>query len=68
MAPIVAALLGGMLATHAAAHGFVSQIKVGNSLYNGYDPTKYQYITPTPVVAGWTITDLDIGFVAPDAL
>ncbi|KAL9053490.1 MAG: hypothetical protein Q9162_004728 [Coniocarpon cinnabarinum] len=66
MAPIAVALLGGLLAARAAAHGFVSQVKIGSTYYQGYDPTKYPYITPAPTVAGWTDNNLGIGFVAPD--
>lgn len=35
--------------------------------YEGYNPS-FQYITPAPVVVGWSIpTDLDNGFVPPSS-
>ncbi|KAG9246405.1 glycoside hydrolase family 61 protein [Calycina marina] len=51
------------LASAVAAHGTVSGIIADGVYYQGYNPS-YQYITPAPVVVGWSIPqDLGNGFV-----
>lgn len=49
-----------------SAHGYVSNIVINGVSYEGYNPTVFPYESNPPVVVGWTIDDLDIGFVAPD--
>lgn len=54
-------------ATSVAAHGHVTGINVAGTWYDGYDPTSYPYMSDPPTVVGWTASDTDNGFVAPDA-
>ena len=53
------------LASHVAAHGYIDQIKVGSTYYQGYNPTTFPYMNPIPQVAGWTINDGSEGFISP---
>src|SRR3954447_11334899 len=59
------ALAGALVfAAKVAAHGFVTGI-VADGQYNlGYDPG-FQYQSPPPTVAGWSMPQVhDIGFVS----
>lgn len=49
-----------------SAHGHVTGIVAENVWYPGWNPA-YQYSNPVPKVAGWAASNLDEGFVAPDA-
>ncbi|KAI8625542.1 glycosyl hydrolase family 61-domain-containing protein [Xylariaceae sp. FL1651] len=53
--------------TTVAAHGHVSNIVINGVSYQGYDPTSFPYMSNPPTVVGWTASDTDNGFVAPDA-
>ncbi|KAK7716264.1 glycoside hydrolase 61 [Diaporthe eres] len=61
----LAAIVAG--ATSVAAHGHVTGINVAGTWYEGYDPTSFPYMSDPPTVVGWTASDTDNGFVAPDA-
>jgi len=61
----LAAIVAG--ATSVAAHGHVTGINVAGTWYEGYDPTSFPYMSNPPTVVGWTASDTDNGFVAPDA-
>ncbi|KAG5954513.1 hypothetical protein E4U58_007586 [Claviceps cyperi] len=50
-----------------AAHGRVSQVVVKGVAYPGYDSTSFPYNPNPPNVFGWTIKQLDLGFVAPSS-
>ncbi|KAK2599223.1 hypothetical protein N8I77_010993 [Diaporthe amygdali] len=54
-------------ATSVAAHGHVTGINVAGTWYEGYDPTSFPYMSDPPTVVGWTASDTDNGYVAPDA-
>ncbi|KAI1263719.1 carbohydrate-binding module family 1 protein [Xylariaceae sp. FL1019] len=54
-------------ATTVVAHGHVTNIVINGLSYQGYDPTTFPYETDPPTVVGWTASDTDNGFVAPDA-
>lgn len=58
-------LLAG--ATSVAAHGHVTNIVINGVYWQGYDVTTYAYESNPPVVVGWTASNTDNGFVAPDA-
>ncbi|ROW01979.1 hypothetical protein VMCG_05548 [Cytospora schulzeri] len=62
--PILGLLAG---ATAVIAHGHVNNLVIDGVYWQGYDPTSYPYQTNPPVVVGWTASDTDNGFVAPDA-
>lgn len=61
----LAAIVAG--ATSVAAHGHVTGINVAGTWYEGYDPTSFPYMSDPPTVVGWTASDTDNGYVAPDA-
>ncbi|POS75413.1 endoglucanase [Diaporthe helianthi] len=61
----LAAIVAG--ATSVVAHGHVTGINVAGTWYEGYDPTSFPYMSDPPTVVGWTASDTDNGFVAPDA-
>ncbi|KAI1348364.1 glycosyl hydrolase family 61-domain-containing protein [Xylaria sp. FL0043] len=54
-------------ATGVAAHGHVSNIVINGVSYQTYDPTVFPYESDPPTVVGWTASDTDNGFVAPDS-
>ncbi|KAI0143403.1 carbohydrate-binding module family 1 protein [Xylariaceae sp. FL1272] len=54
-------------ATTVAAHGHVTNIVINGLSYQGYDPFTFPYETDPPTVVGWTASDTDNGFVAPDS-
>lgn len=58
------ALAGASL---VAAHGHVDYVVVEGVKYQGYDVTSFPYQANPPKVIGWTATNTDNGFVAPDA-
>ncbi|RQM07983.1 hypothetical protein DH86_00003604 [Scytalidium sp. 3C] len=62
--PLIAALA---FAASVTAHGHVSNIVVNGVYYENYDPTSFPYLSPPPIVIGWTAADSDNGFVSPDA-
>ncbi|KAK3326629.1 glycoside hydrolase family 61 protein [Apodospora peruviana] len=64
-AGIIASLAAG--ASLVAAHGHVSNIIVNGVYYRNYDPTTDAYNPTPPKVIGWTASNLDNGFVSPDA-
>ncbi|KAF2836973.1 lytic polysaccharide monooxygenase [Patellaria atrata CBS 101060] len=55
-----------VLVSSVAAHGHVAGIISGGKWYSGWDPA-YAYANPAPAVAGWKASNLDNGFVSPDA-
>ncbi|PSR97442.1 glycosyl hydrolase family 61-domain-containing protein [Coniella lustricola] len=59
-----AAIAGAAL---VRAHGHVEGINVNGVYYVGYDPTTDPYLSTSPTVVGWTASDTDNGYVAPDA-
>ncbi|KAK3945495.1 glycoside hydrolase [Diplogelasinospora grovesii] len=54
-------------AASVAAHGHVNNIVINGVSYQGYDPTSFPYMSNPPTVVGWTASDTDNGFVAPDS-
>lgn len=54
-------------AASVAAHGHVESIIINGVYYQNYDPTSFPYQENPPVTPGWTIEQLDNGFVAPSA-
>ncbi|KAI1078727.1 glycoside hydrolase family 61 protein [Whalleya microplaca] len=54
-------------AVTVAAHGHVDHIVINGVQYKGYDPTSDPYQATPPTVVGWTASDTDNGFVAPDS-
>lgn len=61
---LLAALAG---AATTAAHGHVVDVVINGVSYQGYDPTSFPYMQDPPTVVGWTTSQTDNGFVAPDA-
>ncbi|KAK4232939.1 glycoside hydrolase [Achaetomium macrosporum] len=61
---LLSALAG---AVSVAAHGHVRNIVINGVSYQGYDPTSMPYMQNPPKVVGWTASNTDNGFVAPDA-
>ncbi|KAL9624074.1 MAG: hypothetical protein Q9160_001596 [Pyrenula sp. 1 TL-2023] len=60
-------LLAALLAPiSVSAHGHVTGIVANGVWYPGWNPA-YQYSNPVPKVAGWASSNLDEGFVTPDA-
>lgn len=55
------------VATGVIGHGHVNNIVINGAYYQGYDPTLFPYEPNPPIVVGWTASDTDNGFVAPDA-
>ncbi|KAF4983192.1 hypothetical protein FZEAL_1349 [Fusarium zealandicum] len=68
MGPSSASLLLFFLssAMTVSAHGHVDKIIINGVAYQGYGSTDFPYMRNPPVVAGWTIEQLDNGFVSPD--
>ncbi|OTA99062.1 carbohydrate-binding module family 1 protein [Hypoxylon sp. CI-4A] len=64
ISPIVAALAS---AATVAAHGHVDHVVIDGLFYQGYDPTSFPYQQDPPTVVGWTTSQTDNGFVAPDS-
>lgn len=58
-------ILGG--AATITAHGHVVDVVINGVSYQGYDPTSFPYMQDPPTVVGWTTSQTDNGFVAPDA-
>ncbi|KAF6832984.1 Endoglucanase-4-like protein 1 [Colletotrichum musicola] len=54
-------------AASVMAHGHVNFFTVGSEKFPGWDVTSDSYKTPAPEVYGWSATNTDNGFVAPDA-
>ncbi|KAG5774567.1 hypothetical protein H9Q72_000055 [Fusarium xylarioides] len=50
-----------------SAHGHVDEIIINGVSYQGYGSTDFPYMENPPVVAGWTISQRDNGFVSPEA-
>ncbi|KAF2755560.1 glycoside hydrolase [Pseudovirgaria hyperparasitica] len=63
---ILARLIGVSLVPLVSSHGHVSGIVADGIWYSGYDPA-FAYANPIPKVAGWTASNIDNGFIAPDA-
>ncbi|KAL2147453.1 hypothetical protein VTI28DRAFT_9353 [Corynascus sepedonium] len=61
---LFSALMG---AASVAAHGHVTNIVINGVSYQNYDPTSFPYMQNPPTVVGWTASNTDNGFVAPDA-
>ncbi|GAB1315858.1 glycoside hydrolase 61 [Madurella fahalii] len=61
---LLSALAG---AATVAAHGHVTNIVINGVSYQSYDPTVFPYMPNPPTVVGWTASNTDNGFVAPDA-
>ncbi|KAK3401589.1 glycosyl hydrolase family 61-domain-containing protein [Sordaria brevicollis] len=61
---LLTALVG---AASVAAHGHVTNIVINGDSYQGYDINSFPYSANPPVVVGWTASNTDNGFVAPDA-
>ncbi|TPX10132.1 uncharacterized protein E0L32_001329 [Thyridium curvatum] len=61
---LLAALAG---AATVAAHGHVTNIVINGVSSEGYNPFSFPYMQNPPTVVGWTTTQTDNGFVAPDA-
>lgn len=61
---LLSALAG---AATVAAHGHVKNIVINGVSYQAYDPTSFPYMQNPPTVVGWTASNTDNGFVAPDA-
>ncbi|KAK3303392.1 glycoside hydrolase family 61 protein [Chaetomium strumarium] len=53
-------------AVSVAAHGHVRNIVINGVSYQGYEPSM-SYMPNPPKVVGWTASNQDNGFVAPDA-
>lgn len=49
------------------AHGHVLNLVVNGVYYETYDSTSFPYQANPPTVAGWTIDQLDNGFVLPES-
>ncbi|CCC12587.1 hypothetical protein SMACR_06994 [Sordaria macrospora] len=54
-------------AASVAAHGHVSNVVINGDSYQGYDINSFPYMASPPIVVGWTASNTDNGFVAPDA-
>lgn len=50
-----------------AAHGFVSEIAIGNQKYQGLNPGALPFQHPPPISIGWSNGASDTGFVSPSA-
>ncbi|KAG6207564.1 hypothetical protein E4U35_000858 [Claviceps purpurea] len=50
-----------------AAHGRISQVVVKGVAYPGYDSPSFAYNPNPPNVFGWTIKQMDLGFVSPSS-
>ena len=61
---LLSALAG---AATVAAHGHVTNIVINGLSYQNYDPFTFPYQQNPPTVVGWTASNTDNGFVAPDA-
>ncbi|KAK4151923.1 glycosyl hydrolase family 61-domain-containing protein [Chaetomidium leptoderma] len=61
---LLSALAG---AASVAAHGHVQHLIINGLQYQGYDPFSFPYMQDAPTVVGWTASNTDNGFVAPDA-
>ncbi|KAG7286203.1 glycoside hydrolase 61 [Staphylotrichum longicolle] len=61
---LLSALAG---AVTVAAHGHVTNIVINGLSYQNYDPFSFPYQQNPPTVVGWTASNTDNGFVAPDA-
>lgn len=61
---IFATIIG---AASVSAHGYVQAINVAGTYYDGYDPLSDPYKSDPPTVAGWTASNTNEGFVAPDS-
>ncbi|OLN86395.1 Endoglucanase-4-like protein 1 [Colletotrichum chlorophyti] len=61
---VISALAG---AISVSAHGHVNFFKDGAKEFTGYDVTSLPYQANPPKVYGWSATNTDNGFVAPDA-
>ncbi|KAJ4293828.1 glycoside hydrolase 61 [Collariella sp. IMI 366227] len=61
---LLSALAG---AASVSAHGHVKNIVVNGLSYQGYEINTFPYMQNPPAVVGWTATNTDNGFVAPDA-
>ncbi|KAI5461424.1 glycoside hydrolase [Mariannaea sp. PMI_226] len=48
-------------------HGHVKNLIINGVSYEGYDSVNFPYKHDPPIVAGWTIEQLDNGFVSPEA-
>lgn len=68
MNPFTASLWLTLLvpAVTVSAHGHVNEIIVNGVAYQGYGSTDFPYMENPPVIAGWTISQKDNGFVSPD--
>ncbi|KAI0844583.1 carbohydrate-binding module family 1 protein [Daldinia vernicosa] len=64
ISPVVAALVS---AASVAAHGHVDHVVIDGLFYQGYDPTVFPYEQTPPTVVGWTTSQTDNGYVAPDS-
>lgn len=62
---ILLAVLAG--AASVSAHGHVTNIVINGQSYSGFLPNKFPYMPSPPVVAGWTATNTDNGFVGPES-
>ncbi|KAK0629035.1 glycosyl hydrolase family 61-domain-containing protein, partial [Bombardia bombarda] len=54
-------------AASVAAHGHVKNIVVNGLSYQGFDINTFPYMQNPPVVAGWTASNTDNGFVGPES-
>ncbi|KAH8754317.1 endo-1,4-beta-glucanase [Diaporthe sp. PMI_573] len=54
-------------AATVVAHGHVNNVVINGVYWAGYDPGSAPYIPNPPIVAGWAASNLDNGFIAPDA-
>ncbi|KAF7558037.1 hypothetical protein G7046_g5905 [Stylonectria norvegica] len=62
----VATLLAALVSSiTVSAHGHVTNLVINGVYYQTYDSTSFPYQNNPPVVAGWTIDQLDNGFVKP---
>jgi hypothetical protein len=61
---LLSALAG---AASVAAHGHVKNIVINGLSYQSFDPSSFPYMQNPPKVVGWTASNTDNGFVAPDA-
>ena len=61
---LLSALAG---AATVAAHGHVTNLVINGDSYGGFLANVFPYMSNPPVVAGWTATNTDNGFVGPEA-
>ncbi|KAG6356511.1 hypothetical protein INS49_015899 [Diaporthe citri] len=54
-------------AVTVVAHGHVNNVVMNGVYFQGYDPGSFPYVPNPPIVAGWAASNLDNGFIAPDA-